>query len=518
MFCTMEVGIMEAAVAVGTFIRIEANKSCHSRSLLLRHHHHHEVLGCNSKPGALHCKLKMGFSQNGCLSSLRVVVPPATAATGFKPLSPLKLVANLSRMGKVNASKVNGTKVEIGKKSSLDREEEEHGSKSMFSSMPPAVAADLESYVQNPAMQAVLVAMANVALLAVEKKQQQQITTIAAGKTEVPVDALRQGRLVEARLVYRQTFVIRSYEVGADKTASIETLMNHFQETALNHVWMAGLAGDGFGATHSMICHNLIWVVSRMQVQVEQYPAWGDVVEMDTWVAGSGKNGMRRDWLVRDYKTGQILARATSTWVMMNKKTRRFSKMPNEVRGEISPHFLERSAIDNKDLVTQKIKKLGDDSAQLVCSGLTPRRNDLDMNQHVNNVKYIGWMMESIPNAIQESHELETLVLEYRRECGQSEVVQSLASTESSCSSSSTAWAEAEESNNGCAVNSKEEATAPFCLDGSLSSSELQEISTSADQIGPLQFTHLLRLQVDGVEIVRGSTLWRLKKLPFHTQ
>ncbi|CAK9868490.1 unnamed protein product, partial [Sphagnum jensenii] len=425
---------MEAAVAVGTFIRIEANKSCHSRSLLLRHHHH-QVLGCNSKPGALHCKLKMGFSQNG---------------------------------------KVNGTKVEIGKKSSLDREEEEHGSKSMFSSMPPAVAADLESYVQNPAMQAVLVAMANVALLAVEKKQQQQITTIAAGKTEVPVDALRQGRLVEARLVYRQTFVIRSYEVGADKTASIETLMNHFQETALNHVWMAGLAGDGFGATHSMICHNLIWVVSRMQVQVEQYPAWGDVVEMDTWVAGSGKNGMRRDWLVRDYKTGQILARATSTWVMMNKKTRRFSKMPDEVRGEISPHFLERSAIDNKDLVTQKIKKLGDDSAQLVCSGLTPRRNDLDMNQHVNNVKYIGWMMESTPNAIQESHELETLVLEYRRECGQSEVVQSLAMS---------------------------------CSSGALKSATL-----SPPTVMCVHYTHLLRMQSDGTEILRGRTSWRLKQ------
>ncbi len=243
-FCTMEVGIMEAAVAVGRFIRIEANKSCHSRSLLLwhHHHHHHEVLGYNSKLGALHCKLKMGFSQNGCLSSLRVVVPPATAATEFKPLLPLKLVANLSRMGKVNASKVNGTKVEIGKKSSLDREEEEHGSKSMFSSMPPAVAADLESYVQNPAMQAVLVAMANVALLAVEKKQQQQITTIAAGKTEVPVDALRQGRLVEARLVYRQTFVIRSYEVGADKTASIETLMNHFQ-VWFGLVWFCFICG-----------------------------------------------------------------------------------------------------------------------------------------------------------------------------------------------------------------------------------------------------------------------------------
>ncbi len=53
---------MEAAVAVGTFIRIKANKSYHNRSLMLRrhHHHHHQVLGCNSKPGALHCNLKMG--------------------------------------------------------------------------------------------------------------------------------------------------------------------------------------------------------------------------------------------------------------------------------------------------------------------------------------------------------------------------------------------------------------------------------------------------------------------------
>jgi fatty acyl-ACP thioesterase B len=59
-----------------------------------------------------------------------------------------------------------------------------------------------------------------------------------------------------------------------------------------------------------------------------------------------------------------------STWVMMNQKTRRLSKMPNEVREEISPHFLERSAIKENNLVTQKIKKL-DDSAQLVRSGLT---------------------------------------------------------------------------------------------------------------------------------------------------
>lgn len=37
------------------------------------------------------------------------------------------------------------------------------------------------------------------------------------------------GRFVEDRYVFRQTFVIRSYEIGPDKTATMETLMNLLQ-------------------------------------------------------------------------------------------------------------------------------------------------------------------------------------------------------------------------------------------------------------------------------------------------
>jgi hypothetical protein len=48
----------------------------------------------------------------------------------------------------------------------------------------------------------------------------------------------------------------------------------NFQETALNHVKTAGLLGDGFGATPEMSKRNLIWVVSKIQLLVEQYPSW----------------------------------------------------------------------------------------------------------------------------------------------------------------------------------------------------------------------------------------------------
>ncbi|VFQ79671.1 unnamed protein product [Cuscuta campestris] len=279
------------------------------------------------------------------------------------------------------------------------------------------------------------------------------------------IDSFSWGRIVEEGLVFRQNFSIRSYEIGADKTASIETMMNHLQETALNHVKSAGLLGNGFGSTPEMCKKNLIWVVSRMQVLVDRYPTWGDVVQVDTWVAASGKNGMRRDWLIRDCSTGDILMRASSLWVMMNKETRRLAKMPDEVRAEIGSHFVDTPPIIDED--SRKLPKLNDETADYIRSGLTPRWNDLDVNQHVNNVKYIGWILESAPLPIMESHELAAMTLEYRRECRRDSVVQSLTS---------------------------------------VMGNNVGDLAHS----GSVECQHLLRLE-GGAEIVKGRTEWRPK-------
>ncbi|CAL0307145.1 unnamed protein product [Lupinus luteus] len=284
-------------------------------------------------------------------------------------------------------------------------------------------------------------------------------------RPDMLIDPFGIGKIVQDGMVFRQNFSIRSYEIGADRTASIETVMNHLQETALNHVKTAGLLGDGFGSTPEMCKKNLIWVVTRMQVAVDRYPTWGDVVQVDTWVSASGKNGMRRDWLLRNCKTGEILTRASSIWVMMNKLTRRLSKIPAEVREEIGSYFVNSSPILEED--NRKLPKLDDSTADYIRPGLSPRWNDLDVNQHVNNVKYIGWILESAPQSILESHELSAMTLEYRRECGRDSVLQSLTSI------------------SGAGV-------------GNLAHS------------GHVECKHLLRLE-DGAEIVRGRTEWRPK-------
>ncbi|KAH7834318.1 hypothetical protein Vadar_014860 [Vaccinium darrowii] len=87
------------------------------------------------------------------------------------------------------------------------------------------------------------------------------------------VDVYKQGLITEEG-GYKQIFSIRSFEIGSDKAATIETILNFLQETSLNHVLLLGLSVDGFGETHAMKRHNLARVVSRQQVEMECHPGW----------------------------------------------------------------------------------------------------------------------------------------------------------------------------------------------------------------------------------------------------
>ncbi|KAH6765835.1 Acyl-ACP thioesterase [Perilla frutescens var. hirtella] len=297
-------------------------------------------------------------------------------------------------------------------------------------------------------------------------------------------DRLRLGSLTDDGLSYKEKFIVRCYEVGINKTATVETIANLLQEVGCNHAQYVGFSTDGFATTLTMRKLHLIWVTARMHIEIYKYPAWSDVVEIETWCQSEGRIGTRRDWILKDYSTGEVIGRATSKWVMMNQDTRRLQKVTDEVRDEylvFCPKTLRLAFPEENNASLKKIAKL-DDPAHHSKVGLVPRRADLDMNQHVNNVTYIGWVLESMPQEIIDSHELQTITLDYRRECQHDDVVDSLTSPES-------------------AVNS-----AVSGLQGTNGSP-----TAAKDENDYLQFLHLLRISTDGSEINRGRTEWRKK-------
>ncbi|RWW46904.1 hypothetical protein BHE74_00047146 [Ensete ventricosum] len=146
-------------------------------------------------------------------------------------------------------------------------------------------------------------------------------------------ERLRLGSLVPDGLSYKESFVVRCYEVGINKTATVETIANLLQSV--------GFSTDGFATTPTMRKLRLIWVTSRMHIEIYKYPAWwvirnvhfislnsnsvvgaylillarGDVVEIETWCQGEGRIGTRRDWILKDLATGEVIGRATRYFV-----------------------------------------------------------------------------------------------------------------------------------------------------------------------------------------------------------
>uniref|UniRef100_A0A6L2LKL4 Acyl-[acyl-carrier-protein] hydrolase n=1 Tax=Tanacetum cinerariifolium TaxID=118510 RepID=A0A6L2LKL4_TANCI len=88
-----------------------------------------------------------------------------------------------------------------------------------------------------------------------------------------------------------------------------------------------GKTGGGIkGVPSSVDVHQIKtkFVNGGMQVKENaQALQRGDVVQVDTCVSSYGKHGMHRDWILRDSKAGEILTRASSNGVMMNKETKR---------------------------------------------------------------------------------------------------------------------------------------------------------------------------------------------------
>lgn len=124
--------------------------------------------------------------------------------------SGLQVKANAQAPPKINGSSV-GLSTSVG------------GSKNVEDSPSPPARTFIN---QLPDWSMLLAAITTV-FLAAEK--QWMMLDWKPKRADMIMDPFGIGKIVQDGLVFRQNFSIRSYEIGADRTASIETLMNHLQ-------------------------------------------------------------------------------------------------------------------------------------------------------------------------------------------------------------------------------------------------------------------------------------------------
>jgi medium-chain acyl-[acyl-carrier-protein] hydrolase len=135
---------------------------------------------------------------------------------------------------------------------------------------------------------------------------------------------------------------------------------------------------------------NLAWVLSRFKIRFEAFPFAGERVTITTWPKGvHQKLFFVRDFLITGEKSGRIYARAGSSWLMINTRTRRMER-PNVLALDL-PGSDGRSGLDEP---LERITVRGEMQEQF---RLQARPSMLDLMGHVTSARYLEWVVDCFP-------------------------------------------------------------------------------------------------------------------------
>ncbi|PZX48905.1 acyl-[acyl-carrier-protein] thioesterase [Algoriphagus chordae] len=201
-----------------------------------------------------------------------------------------------------------------------------------------------------------------------------------------------------ASFQYHKDFEVRSYQVDPDGKLSLTALSNLFQEIAWRHA-------DSADFGRNLQEQNLSWILARIDISCENLPSWGDSIKVYTAGRGVDKVFAFREFLVTNPE-GEVLARAMSSWVLMNVQSKRIFRPENA----LPPELFDPQ--EKPDWQPKKIRLKGE---LLKSEKLKVRYSDLDLNNHVNNTSYVRW----VENILRENdcHTLPFLI-NYLAECG----------------------------------------------------------------------------------------------------
>lgn len=184
-------------------------------------------------------------------------------------------------------------------------------------------------------------------------------------------------------------------------------LCNILQLTAAAHSEIGGISFS------DMQEFNQAWVLSRMRVEINELPKWKDIVKVKTWI-----NTLENSRSVRAlelYVNGKKMIGCETFWAVFNTKIRRpealalpfehFELYPEQKATQIP--FSKINVNNETEMVFEK---------RVVLS-------DLDIVNHVNNVKYLEWCLDFVDEKTILNQKIESFEMNFLKELSLSDNV-----------------------------------------------------------------------------------------------
>lgn len=202
--------------------------------------------------------------------------------------------------------------------------------------------------------------------------------------------------------IYYHAFQVSSKDCTKHKIIKLPNLLDHMQEAAWTNATSLGFS------TIDLMQNNITWVMNRMRVEIHRLPGHQEQVKVETWPAGMDKYFTKRDFKVWDAQ-GELLVEATSNWLVMDIDSRKLIAIPEYIHE--AGFVVDRN---NVAPITDKVKYEQDRTTHT--RAIQVSWFDIDINDHVNNIKYYQWLLDSLGGAYLEQHRLKKIDITFKHE------------------------------------------------------------------------------------------------------
>lgn len=166
----------------------------------------------------------------------------------------------------------------------------------------------------------------------------------------------------------------------AERKARLTAICHCLQETAGLHAVEYQLGFEGMRA------NNQAWVLNRLRVEVNRYLDWKDTLKVETWVQMMRGPFSQRFFLLKD-KKGEVIGSANTFWVVVDSETHK----PKRLKSRHDVPIIDTippCGVAEKIALPERLELIDNHRV---------RHSDLDLLQHVNNTKYIEWILDTHP-------------------------------------------------------------------------------------------------------------------------
>jgi medium-chain acyl-[acyl-carrier-protein] hydrolase len=172
---------------------------------------------------------------------------------------------------------------------------------------------------------------------------------------------------------YSRKFIVTIYDVDFRGILKPSSILNYFQEVATSH--SIELNVDYF----SLLKNNEFWILSRICVEIDEYPKLGDEIHVVTYPIEARMVDCDRDYYILD-KDGRVLIRGLSKWLILDLESHKIKRVNPKYFSGLN--FIDKRAIDNPCWKVEPI-----DNMQEIYRGAV-KIDDIDFNHHMNNAKF----------------------------------------------------------------------------------------------------------------------------------